>query len=237
MWPINGSYRLRSDNDCGRCQTVNPCGAETEILQHNKFNIMADTLAPCITRLSAILLLTMQNKVIFVFHWERPAPSQFWDMTTNANIFFCFLNIIQHHCGYRPSPHNVIYILPSPMMIYDILCMWLNDDRLISQTCITFENRFEVYYQLAEIFRYTVGCFESTGIWAPGGRPDSYAAWRTPDCGPLCSLVRHARQATNTNTRGLVHVHSPLSQTLTESMSRKLTPGQTSYWWVSARLR
>ena len=43
----------------------------------------AESLDPCSTRLSAIIILNMPDKLLFVFHkegFQLPAPSQCWEM-------------------------------------------------------------------------------------------------------------------------------------------------------------
>ena len=67
---------------------INPYGTDTEILCVNLVNTMAaDVLAPCVTRPSEAMVLTMQDKGLFVFHGEgfqSPAPSQCYEMTEVA---------------------------------------------------------------------------------------------------------------------------------------------------------
>ena len=53
----------------------------------------ADALAPFITRSSAIIILTMQDKWVLVFHEEEfqvHLPSECWEIIKNANIFLSF---------------------------------------------------------------------------------------------------------------------------------------------------
>ena len=48
----------------------------------------ADSLAPCVAGLSAIMILTMQNKRVILFYeekYERPVPSHYWEIIENAN--------------------------------------------------------------------------------------------------------------------------------------------------------
>ena len=57
---------------------------------------VADTLAPCISIASATKLLSMQNKLVLVFHEEwflLNMPSQCWRIIKNAYIFFMFPTI------------------------------------------------------------------------------------------------------------------------------------------------
>ena len=58
----------------------------------------ADALAPCITRPSAAMVLTIQNtwKWVLIFGdvgFQRSVHSLFWEVIENANIFFMFLII------------------------------------------------------------------------------------------------------------------------------------------------
>ena len=55
-----------------------------------------DALAMQEARASAAMSLTIQ---ILFFHKEGfklPAPSQFWEVIDNTNIYLCFLKSIQH---------------------------------------------------------------------------------------------------------------------------------------------
>ena len=53
-----------------------------------------DAPDPCITGVSATMVLNMQDNWVFVFHEEDfalPALSQFQEIIENANLFLCFL--------------------------------------------------------------------------------------------------------------------------------------------------
>ena len=75
----------------------------------NVYQILSavDALAPCVTRTSAAVVLTMQ---VLVFHMEwlqLPLLSQYRDMIENANILFMFPKIdtiqgLKHYCPVRP---------------------------------------------------------------------------------------------------------------------------------------
>ena len=61
-----------------------PSGAETRIFWENQVNSMAaDGLAPCVTRWSATVVLTMHGKHILVIigkGFQLPEPSWFWEV-------------------------------------------------------------------------------------------------------------------------------------------------------------
>ena len=61
---------------------INPFCAETGVYQGTEINaIAADALVPHISRSSAMKILTVQNKWVFLFHmggFQRLAPPQFW---------------------------------------------------------------------------------------------------------------------------------------------------------------
>ena len=51
----------------------------------------ADVLAPLVTRSSAAMVLTIQDKQILVLHVEGfqiTTPFQFWEMMVNTNIIY-----------------------------------------------------------------------------------------------------------------------------------------------------
>ena len=53
-------------------KSFNPSCAENWILQENNINTLAaDTLAPCVTRSSAAMVLSIQDKFVFVFFEEE----------------------------------------------------------------------------------------------------------------------------------------------------------------------
>ena len=71
--------------------------------------MVADALAPCVTRTSATMVLTMKDKCVHVIHKEGfqvPAASQWWEMIENANIFYVFLT----HCGLVHGSHRFWWI-------------------------------------------------------------------------------------------------------------------------------
>ena len=54
----------------------------------------ADALAPCVTMSWVAMIFAMTDKWVLAFHEEEfqiAAPSQFWEITENANIFLCFV--------------------------------------------------------------------------------------------------------------------------------------------------
>ena len=81
-------------------------GGEPRVFQSNYWvnAMIVDTLASCITRTSAAMVLTMLDKQVLIMHKERitlTAPSKFCEMIENMNIYFMFSKIIQHdlHCN------------------------------------------------------------------------------------------------------------------------------------------
>ena len=64
----------------GGGQWVNPSGAAMLIFQHNLVSTVApDALAPGVTKSPATLVLTLQNKLVLVFHdevFQLPSISQ-----------------------------------------------------------------------------------------------------------------------------------------------------------------
>ena len=77
---------------------IKPFGGATTIFRDSYFNCMvADALAPCVTRSSATMTLTMQDKWVLVFHWERfqlPVPSSVLRNDRKCKYDFIFLKII-----------------------------------------------------------------------------------------------------------------------------------------------
>ena len=62
----------------------------------------SDAMAPNITRSSAIMKLTMQDKQVLVFHeggFQLGMPSWCSEMIENINTFLCFLKTIWHIKG------------------------------------------------------------------------------------------------------------------------------------------
>ena len=63
-------------------------------------NIMAaDALAPCIAGPPAAIVLSMQNKLVFVLYkdlFQLPVPFQYREIIENANMLFQFLKCIWH---------------------------------------------------------------------------------------------------------------------------------------------
>ena len=56
----------------------------------------ADDLAPYVTRPSAAMVLTLQDKRVHLFHEERfplQAPSYYSEMIENPNVFYMFPEI------------------------------------------------------------------------------------------------------------------------------------------------
>ena len=68
----------------------NPFGAELGMFRDNSLNIItSDALAPCITRSSAAVVLTAQDKQVLVFlggGFQWPGSSWCWEMVENANM-------------------------------------------------------------------------------------------------------------------------------------------------------
>ena len=61
-----------------------------------------DALAPCVTRSSPTMVLTMQDKEVLVFgkeEFQLPELSQCFKMVENANDILIFLNYIHHNNG------------------------------------------------------------------------------------------------------------------------------------------
>ena len=77
--------------------SLNPTGAGTGIVWGSQVNtIAADALPPYITRTSSAMILKIQDKLIHIFHKEGlqlPAPSQWWVIKENVNMFLCLLEI------------------------------------------------------------------------------------------------------------------------------------------------
>ena len=58
-----------------------------------------DALAACIARTSVIMLLTLENKRVFIFHkkcFQLPVQLNIWEMTEHKNIFLRFLKLVCH---------------------------------------------------------------------------------------------------------------------------------------------
>ena len=71
--------------------------------------MVGNALAPCITRPSAAMILTVQNKHVFVIHEERfqlHAPSYCWKIIENGNTFLCFLKMNSANLGVKLSQYQ-----------------------------------------------------------------------------------------------------------------------------------
>ena len=81
-------------------QCADLSAAKAIIFWENHINSMAvDDLAPCTAKAPAALVMNMYDKHIVVLHevgFQLPAPSQGHVMIESANIYFCFLQTIQH---------------------------------------------------------------------------------------------------------------------------------------------
>ena len=66
-----------------------------------------EAVAPRVARVSAAIVLSIQNKRVLVFQEELfrlPALAQCPEMTGNGNILWCFLKEIpRHKSGYWPA--------------------------------------------------------------------------------------------------------------------------------------
>ena len=111
------------------CETVtnvfrtcfNPSGAATGIFQANQNNTLADdALAPCATRTSVTMVLTIQDEQIQVFHSDRfqlSVLSMGWKMIKRANTFwwvFCvwFFLLLRNSAPQKLSHCNTTEFLP-----------------------------------------------------------------------------------------------------------------------------
>ena len=87
----------------------------------------ADALAPYITRTSEAMLLSMHDQWVHVFYEERfqtPAPSNFWEMIENANIFYVSENIFSMQELIESSKYE-LYVVPA-MILYFCALLMLN---------------------------------------------------------------------------------------------------------------
>ena len=98
--PANSFIISFTHSSCRMKYWFDSSNAEMEIFWENQVNTMVvDALAHCVARSSATMVLTMQDKQVFVYYWGiniATTPSQHWKLVENANIFICFLKWIWH---------------------------------------------------------------------------------------------------------------------------------------------